>query len=224
MRAVFMRTAAILGVVALSACPFFIYAAVATGRWTMSAAMLSAVQIAILCGVIFTQSAPKYRWWLAGGAMLVLLLIFMHLSQQGLIATTGIPHAIAYSALLVVFGSSLFFRPESIITAVVGRLQRPLPNNIVVYTRRVTWAWCLFFAAQLVTSLLLFLFAPVSVWSFFINVLNMPLVVLMFVCEYLYRIARIHNRPRSSIARVIEAFMAQKATASKPAGSGYSNP
>jgi uncharacterized membrane protein len=189
----------------------------------MSAALLSGVQIAILSAVILTRSAPRYRWWIAGAAMLALLAVFMHLSQQSLVAATGIPHAIAYTALLVVFGSSLFFRPESIITAVVGRLQRPLPENIVVYTRRVTWAWCIFFAAQLLVSLLLFLFAPASTWSFFVNVLNMPLVVLMFACEYGYRLARVHNRPRSSIASVIAAFMQQKAAQSKPAGSGYPN-
>ena len=223
MRAAVMRTATIIGLVALSASPIFIYEAVATNRWTMSAALLSAVQIALLAAVILTRSAPKYRWWLAGGAMLALLIIFMNLSRQSLVATTGIPHAIAYTALLAVFGSSLFFQKESIITAVVGRLQRPLPENIIIYTRRVTLAWCIFFAAQLVTSLLLFLFAPASTWAFFVNVLNMPLVVLMFACEYGYRRARIHNRPRSSLANVIEAFMQQKASASEPANSGYPN-
>ncbi len=221
MRAAVMRTATMVGVIALGISPFFVYEAVATDRWTMSAALLSAVQIALLAAVILTRSAPKYRWWLAGGAMLALLAIFMNLSRESLVATTGIPHAIAYTALLAVFGSSLFFQKEAIITAAVGRLQRPLPENVVVYTRRVTWAWCMFFAAQLVTSLLLFLFAPAATWSFFVNVLNMPLVALMFACEYAYRRARIHNRPRSTIANVIAAFMQQKAAAPEPANSGY---
>jgi uncharacterized membrane protein len=66
---------------------------------------------------------------------------------------------------------------------------------VLLHTRRVTLAWCCFFAAQLIGSLVLYLFAPLAVWSFFINVLNLPLIVLMFVLEGTYRYFRFRDLP-----------------------------
>jgi len=57
----------------------------------------------------------------------------------------------------------------------------------VRYTRRVTWAWCWFFLAQLVGSFTLLLLAPLSVWSLFVNVCNLPLIGVMLCAEYVYR-------------------------------------
>lgn len=72
-----------------------------------------------------------------------------------------------------------------------------------MYTRRVTWAWCCFFAAQLATSVTLFFFTPVVVWSFFVNVLDLPLVVVMFLAEYRCRLRCLRNPPRHSLTEII---------------------
>ncbi|MDE2513521.1 MAG: hypothetical protein KGL22_05395, partial [Alphaproteobacteria bacterium] len=76
-------------------------------------------------------------------------------------------------------------------------------DELVVYTRRVTWAWCGFFAVQLTTSVTLFLFAPLVVWSFFVNVLDIPLVAAMFGAEYLCRIHCLRDPPRHSLAAIL---------------------
>ena len=76
-----------------------------------------------------------------------------------------------------------------------------------VYTRRLTFAWCVFFAAQLAISALLFRFASPGSWSFFINLMNFPLLALMFAGEYLYRVARHPGFPRASIPTAIAAFL-----------------
>jgi uncharacterized membrane protein len=75
-----------------------------------------------------------------------------------------------------------------------------------VFTRRVTVAWSVFFAAQVVVSGLLLALAPLEAWSMFINLINLPLIVLMFAGEYLYRAIRYPNHPRASITRVLRAY------------------
>lgn len=63
----------------------------------------------------------------------------------------------------------------------------PLPLAHMAYARQVTVAWTVFFALLAVISTLLFLLAPLAVWSFYANFLVLPLIALMFVAEYLVR-------------------------------------
>jgi hypothetical protein len=44
-----------------------------------------------------------------------------------------------------------------------------LPPEIAGYTWRVTQAWCGYFAGTVLASAALFLFAPLPVWSLFVN-------------------------------------------------------
>lgn len=55
------------------------------------------------------------------------------------------------------------------------------------YARQVTLAWVLFFAAIIMISSLLFFFAPLAIWSIFVNFLTLPLVALMFIAEFMLR-------------------------------------
>jgi uncharacterized membrane protein len=65
------------------------------------------------------------------------------------------------------------------------------------------------------SSLLLFFLAPLAVWSVFANLLSLPLVVAMFLAEYLYRILRYPNFSHASIRSTFRAF--QKYGGSGPA-------
>ncbi len=116
------------------------------------------------------------------------------------------PHAAIYSFLLWLFGRSLLRGREPLITGVARRVHGTLEPEIEAYTRRVTQAWCLFFAAQLAVSALLLALVPLPVWSLFVNLLNAPLLVLMFAGEYLYRGYRYPDHPRASIASALRAF------------------
>src|SRR5215469_14806736 len=89
----------------------------------------------------------------------------------GLMAASGLPHAVIYAGLLTIFGVSLRPGREPLVTAFSRRLYATVPAEMAAYTRGVTWAWCAFFAAQLLTSLALFLLAPRALWSFFIDFL-----------------------------------------------------
>jgi uncharacterized membrane protein len=117
-----------------------------------------------------------------------------------------VPHAGAYLFMFWLFGHTLFNGGDALITRLARLIHGTLPAEIESYTRNVTRAWCLFFAAMAATSLLLFLLAPLAVWSVFANLLNLPLIVAMFLAEYLYRIRRYPNFSHASIRATIRAF------------------
>lgn len=139
----------------------------------------------------------------AGPAPLDSALGVRRVVDVGLLAACGLPHALVYSGLLAMFGASLRPGREALITVLARRMYGAIPADMALYTRRVTWAWCGFFAAQLATSLLLFLAAPLVDWSFFVNVLNLPLVVLMFVAEQSCRPFLLRDAPRHSPGEVL---------------------
>ena len=87
-------------------------------------------------------------------------------------------------------------------TLVHGRLSPELAR----YTRQVTWAWTLYFGAMTAISLLLFWLAPVVVWSVFANLLNLPLLLLMFVAEYVARLCLLAPSDRAGPLEAIRAW------------------
>jgi uncharacterized membrane protein len=118
----------------------------------------------------------------------------------------GLPHAAIYVFLLWLFGRTLRPGREALITAVARRFHGSIPRFIEAYTRRLTIAWCVFFAAQLVLSALLLAFASLDTWSLFVNVLNLPLLAAMFAGDYAYRVLRFPGYPHASIVQSIQAF------------------
>jgi len=69
-----------------------------------------------------------------------------------------------------------------------ARLQDPdFPEGGPAYCRRVTVAWCWFFAANAVAGAALAVFAPVSWWALYTGVLAYILVGLGFTIEFLVR-------------------------------------
>jgi len=117
-----------------------------------------------------------------------------------------LPHVGAYLFMLWLFGRTLMPGGEALITRLARMIHGTLPAEIECYTYCVTMAWCLFFAGMALTSLLLFLLAPLAVWSVFANLLNVPLVIAMFLAEYVYRILRYPNFSHASIRSTIRAF------------------
>lgn len=85
------------------------------------------------------------------------------------------------------FGQTLIAPRTPLITQFAQTIHGHLPEEVVRYTRGVTLAWTVFFLAQIVVSLLIFHFFSLETWSLFANVLNWPLVILMFMAEYFCR-------------------------------------
>lgn len=152
-----------------------------------------------------TRPRNKPLWY----AILLIAGVVLYLAEQEQRlgqAAYGIPHAAINVFLLWFFGRTLLRGREPLITRFARILHGTLVPQIEVYTRRVTIAWCVFFAAQAIASVLLFRFASASTWSLFINFLNLPLVGLMFIGEYGYRVIRYPDHPHVSIPKAIQVF------------------
>ena len=167
---------------------------------------LLVLPVVALAGWILLRSSHRLLWLLiltsAAGATFLLA----HGEGLGFAAVYGVPHAAAYLFMLWLFGRTLVHGEEPLITRLSRQVRGVLPAYMETYTRRLTWAWCVFFAAQLAASALLLKFGSVETWSLFINVLNFPLVGLMFVGDYLYRVVRYREFPQSSIAEAVQAY------------------
>jgi uncharacterized membrane protein len=95
-----------------------------------------------------------------------------------------------------------------LITAMAHRLHGDISTELAAYTRKVTIAWSVFFAVQLALSVSLFCLAPLTFWSFFVNILDIPLVVLMFAAEYMVRLRCLSDPPRHSLATIVNMITA----------------
>lgn len=118
---------------------------------------------------------------------------------------------IATNLMLFFFFAQTLLRDRTpVITALATTLHGSLPDSIVRYTRGVTLAWALFFAGQILLSLIIFYWFSVETWSLFANVLNWPLVILMFVVEYICRKKMNPDFQHASIKQSIGAYFASK--------------
>jgi len=89
-----------------------------------------------------------------------------------------------YVILFITFARTLIAGRQPLCTRLAEAMQAPLTPQYERYTRQVTLAWSLFFAAMALVSSLLFFLTPLATWSVFANFLTLPLVALMFIAEY----------------------------------------
>jgi uncharacterized membrane protein len=148
--------------------------------------------------------------WRVPALLLVALAVWWGMNAQqdrfDLVVTSGALHAIPNLLMLWLFGHTLLPGRTPLITSLSQHINGELTPTMLTYTRRVTLAWTCYFAGQLLLSLTLYLFAPLDTWSLFINVLDWPLLVLMFIGEYLWRITRYPGHSKTSIRKAIEAY------------------
>ncbi len=135
------------------------------------------------------------------------------------VTVSALAHWTIYGCLLLTFALTLRPGHEAFITTMARKLHGPISGELTIYTRRVTIAWCCFFTTQLVTSITLFLFAPLVVWSFFANVLDIPLVAAMYSAEYLWRLHCLRDPPRHSLATILDMVAEVRKSRQEPASS-----
>jgi uncharacterized membrane protein len=186
-------------ILALVVAPFGIHLAMATQHGLYWAGLLVVAEATLIAWIALSLVPIPILRWLGCASVLVFTTAIWRLAPDGIVASSAIPHAIAYLSVLTAFGASLMPGRKPIVTIFAERSRGELPPPLVLYTRRVTWAWCLFCAGQLLGSLLLLLFAPVSVWSIFVNLFNLPLLVAMFCGEFAWRKWRHGSWPRERL-------------------------
>jgi uncharacterized membrane protein len=123
-----------------------------------------------------------------------------------------VQHLGIYCLLAAFFGRSLFGPGESLVTQMARSVHGgQLSHRQMVYTRKVTVAWTLFFAGMALVSSALFVMATAKVWSTFANLLGAPLIALMFLGEFLWRQHALPDEQRSTLAATVRAWRARQA-------------
>jgi uncharacterized membrane protein len=166
--------------------------------------------------------------WVPRALVLLVLVVCECIAHFGLdadrAASLGLPllllpvaaialHTGIYVFLLFLFGRTLLPGRVPLITRLARQTHGTLAPQMEAYTRRATLAWCFFFAGQLLVSAGLMAFAPLSAWSLFVNLLNLPLLALMFALEHLYRVTVHPEFPHASIGMIIGSFLKEGARA-----------
>jgi hypothetical protein len=204
-------------IMALVLAPPAAHIALATHRGMVLAGTLIALQAALLGWVALAPLLGRLARAGICGAVFLGVLGLSRFASGGPVAAAAVPHAMTYLALLVLFGTSLQPGREAVVTTLARRSRGHLPASVVRYTRRVTWAWCGFFLAQLLGSFLLLLFAPLRVWSLVIGLGNLPLIAVMLCAEYIYRQWRHAARPPE---RLIDMVRIARNLGTAPVGDG----
>jgi uncharacterized membrane protein len=170
--------------VALSVGPLLAFALALAWRcgYRRSTAALGA--LAVLAG---------YRYW----PVLAEHYPWVYLAQQ----------AGVYALLGLMFGRSLAGGRVPLCSHWAALIHWPLTPELARYTRSVTAAWTLFFALMTTALVVLFLLAPLPVWSAFANFVAFPLVVAMFGVEYAARIWLLPDMRHAGILAGVRAFL-----------------
>lgn len=144
---------------------------------------------AVIAGIYFYQAVKTKRTRLrVKNLMIVLIVLLGALFYQDLIAKL-IPIIIQIS-LMLFFGKTLLKGKGPSLVERFARLDfpdEPMPQILITYCRNLTIMWFGFFAFNVLTCLILALFAPVEWWAIFTGVLIFLLSVLLMVAEYFWR-------------------------------------
>jgi uncharacterized membrane protein len=108
-----------------------------------------------------------------------------------------------FSMLFILFSSSLHRDSIPLINRFAILMAKDTPANVTRYCRSATIAWALFFLLMLFISSFLALYAPLSTWSLFVNLISYILVGLMFVVEFQFRRWRLKDHVNYSFIQFI---------------------
>ena len=194
---------------------FFIHKIILSGQLTPATAVFIFVPFIVATGVAIALELGLRLALLITSSITVLSLAWVNLFGLPSAIIFGLPHLITNLFLLWFFARTLKKGREPLITSIARHVHGALRADLEIYTRRVTYAWSLFFLLQIGASIGLYIFASKAAWSMFINILNTPLILLMFVCEYSYRILRYRDH-QSSILSGLQFFWCNKSAAKPP--------
>jgi uncharacterized membrane protein len=145
---------------------------------------------------------------LAAAATAMLLHLYWPVLEQNFAVVYLLQEGGFYSLLAVSFGRSLLGDRAALCTQLADQIHGPLTTQEVLYTRRVTAAWALFFVSITAATLGLFVYAPLRIWSLFANFCVVPLIGLMFVAEYAVRRRVLPQVQRRGILAVVRVYFA----------------
>lgn len=199
----------------LAAIIAFLVAYAGLSHYSNSVAETHNLGVGLALGPVITVGLVLiWRWahlWvalLAAAAAATLLRHFWPVLEKNFSVVYLLQEGGFYSLMSLSFGQSLLGRRQALCTLLADKVHGPLTPQEVLYTRRVTAAWALFFALITAATLSLFAFAPLRVWSLFANFCVLPLIGLMFVAEYAVRRRALPQVARRGILAAVRVYFA----------------
>lgn len=145
---------------------------------------------------------------LAAAAAVYLLRAFWPLFAQNFSIVYLVQQIGFYSIMAFTFGRSLRKGSVPLCTQLADKVHGPLSALELRYTRSVTVAWVVFFLCSAALNFLLFAFAPLRLWSLFVNFCSLPLILLMFVAEFAVRRRVLPQVQRNGLIATLRVYFA----------------
>lgn len=172
---------------------------------TLGTALALAPLIAATLSIAWHASHRKLMMSLCAMAGIALLAAWPALERH-FSALYWIEHAGTEGILCLAFARTLAPGREPMCTYFARMIHGSLTPQIERYSRQVTKAWVMFFGLMAASSTALFFAASVHAWSLFANFFTAPLIILMFIAEYIVR-RRMHpDMEHADIFAGIQAF------------------
>jgi len=186
---------------------------VAATHWLMTRAPASDWNAVVVVGPMLAlaalYAAKRGMRLLAAAAALAMLMLVVQAWRGGGLAPGTLylaQHVGIHLLLAFVFGSTLQAGREPLISALARRVHGGLTAPMADYSRKVTAAWTLYFAAMASVSIGLYAFAPFEAWAVFANLVTPVAMVLLFVGEYVLRY-RLHPEfERATLGQAMRAY------------------
>lgn len=115
-------------------------------------------------------------------------------------------HAGIMLALALFFGRTLRAGEEPLCTRFARIVHGTLEPRVSAYTRKLTAAWTLFFAAMFAASCALYLAGQLEAWSILANILTPALIAALFLVEYAVRRRALPHHDSGGILAGVRAF------------------
>lgn len=160
--------------------PFIVYFG---SRYLESRQIAAIILVTLGLRLLFSYTA---RHW-SSPLMLAGMLYFGFAIWSDGLATLRFYPVIANAAMLLLFAWTLFCPPS--LVERIARVQHPdLPLSGILYTKRVTEVWCLFFIFNGSLAFATAKWCSFELWSLYNGFIAYILMGILFIIEYIVRI------------------------------------
>ncbi len=173
-------------------------------------AALALAPLIVVGATLLWRSTPPFIAVPAALAAAALLYDYWPVLEKNFSVVYLLQECGMYGLLAFGFGGSLRAGQTSLCTRLADKLHGPLTPAEVRYTRQVTLAWTLFFGALMLATLVLYVSAPLPLWSMFVNFGTLPLIAAMFAGEYAVRRRVLPNTDRRGILATVRVFFTHR--------------
>ena len=180
--------------------PLALHLGIYFGHIDLAVFYLAALLSLPFLSAVFTRARPG-TWQILAAGFAVIVLLLAAGNEQLIVKLVPLT---VNGVLLWFFASTLFSGRMPLITRFASLMREDMPPAVLIYTRWATIAWSAYFLFIFSLSLLLAIYAPIELWSFFSNVLSYVLLVLMFLAEFTVRRLVVHEHMDYSFAEFLQ--------------------